>query len=109
MSEAPICPLPVGHRRLKNGYVEVKVDPDADRWHGPDGYGWILEHRLIFQKQLGRRLYPNEEVHHKNGDRKDNRLRNLELWNRSHPPGQRVEDLVKWARDILAKYGNDYP
>jgi len=35
---------------------------------------------------------------------RDNRESNLELWSSSQPKGQRVEDKVAWAREILALY-----
>lgn len=60
---------------------------------------------MVMEAHLGRALLPEETVHHKNGVRHDNRLENLELWSSSHPPGQRVEDRVAWAREILALYG----
>lgn len=63
-----------------------------------------LQHRFVMEQHLGRKLFPGESVHHVNGNRADNRPENLELWVTHQPKGQRPEDLVKYAREILARY-----
>ena len=89
----------MSRRVTENGYVEVNIG--ADNKNG----GRVLEHILVMEQQLGRRLYPHEEVHHQNGIKDDNEPGNLELWTTSQPRGQRVEDKIAWAREFLAQYG----
>lgn len=94
---------PISQKRhiSKDGYVYVyyKKHPYAD------SSGRVMEHRLVMEKNLGRYLFPFENIHHKNGLRQDNSIENLELWVKSQPTGVRVQDLVKWARYILKLYG----
>lgn len=83
------------------------------------GVGWITqhgyreicvrgkvykEHRYVVEQHLGRGLLEDENVHHINGNKLDNRLENLELWSTKQPKGQRVEDKVQYALEILRQY-----
>lgn len=87
-------------RDTKAGYVMVRM-PSHPRARTA---GYVFEHLLVMEDFLGRHLFVDENVHHRNGVKDDNRLENLELWVRPQPSGIRVEDAIHWAREILRRY-----
>lgn len=92
----------VGERSRKNqGYVFVFIGMDSPM---ANERGECFEHRLVMAEKIGRPLLPHENVHHVNGVKDDNRIANLELWVKSQPTGQRAQDLVAWAKELLATY-----
>lgn len=94
-----------GGRSVYKGYVFLagyKDHPNCGK------SGKIAEHVLVMSEMLNRPLVAGENVHHKNGNRSDNRPNNLELWVSRQPVGQRPEDLVTYAREILALYEKDF-
>lgn len=84
-----------GGRAYTAGYVMVKVrgdDPADEPYLGMRNRNqYILEHRLVMARHLGRPLTSTETVHHINGDTADNRIENLQLRQGRHGKGGQYE------------------
>ena len=78
-----------------SGYVQEK-----------QGGKWSMQHRIVMERAIGRKIRESERVHHKNGNRQDNRPENLELWtgvgtSKKDPPGVRLVDKMLDMIDSL--------
>ena len=127
------CPFHTGRARNRKDLdaprgkavqiVSLEEDPiNLDKWDGtwtlsPSGYmvrymqtvkGRSLtqqQHRVFVEESLGRALERHENVHHRNGWTIDNRLENLEVWDKPQTPGQRVADKIEWCHFYLGERG----
>lgn len=86
---------------IKRGYKTIRMPSHPNAFKN----GEMLEHVFIMTHFLKRPLKKGEIIHHKNGIRNDNRIENLELWDKSHPSGQRVEDKIKFFIEFLEFHG----
>jgi len=102
----------VRRSREHNGYIE--------EWC-PLRKRYVYQHRLVMEAVLGRLLEPAEIVHHRNRDKQDNRVENLEHhesqsghiqehiatggwgWPKGKPRGQRKPSVPCLVCDVLFK------
>lgn len=76
-----------GRVKTGEGYVGIRVTSDDMMASMAVRSGYVLEHRLVMARHLGRPLLDTESVHHINGDRTDNRIENLQLRQGKHGKG----------------------
>lgn len=78
---------------IAGGYAKVKVKEHPAK----DKRGYVLLHRLVMEDHLGRYLNNDEFIHHKDGNKLNNELSNLELiypekHAKEHYSNRRVDD-----------------
>jgi hypothetical protein len=90
-----------GGRSSINGYALIQQPdhPHANR------HGYVLEHRLVMEKMIGRFLEPQEVVHHRNKNKQDNSPANLQLFseNSEHLKHELTGKVPNWTPDGLLR------
>lgn len=104
-----------GRKRTKKGYVAlcIKNHPFSDKTNG-----YIFEHRIIVEMNLGRFLNHDEIVHHLNDIKHDNRLDNLMVMtnaehtifhNKNHSQSDEAKKLISLKAKSRLKNKRNHP
>lgn len=96
--------LDVTQSRINNGVKNsrlpkyISISQQGYKIKRTPGGKTELIHRVIMSKHLGRELSPDEVVHHKDGNKLNNDVSNLELMTRAEHINHHRDDLIESKR-----------
>lgn len=80
-----------GYITTWNGYIKIKA---PENYYYCDNKGYVMEHRFVMEQHIGRQLKSNEEVHHIDGNKKNNKIENLLLLTRKEHRRIHLKDSI---------------
>lgn len=102
MREDGVEPRVRSRHRQSDGYMVAILSLNHPRRGMASKTGRVLEHRLVVAEAMGRDLMRSETVHHKNGQRDDNRLENLQLRQGRHGNGHSMVCADCGSHNVVA-------
>jgi transposase-like protein len=90
-----------GEVKVTGGYIATHVAIDDPLASMRRGSGYVLKHRLVMARLLGRPLSDDETVHHIDGDRSNNEPSNLQLRQGRHGKGVRFKCATCGSHDVV--------
>ncbi len=86
-------------------YPDDPFFPMAQKHNNSRGAGYVYEHRLVKARELGRCLREDEQVHHLNGDKHDNRSGNLVIISKNeHHSKMLLQAVQERLRNLEARW-----
>lgn len=110
LSKAPQKGRRPATKKKQGGYIAIAkwglpTDDHALYDEMAQGRRYILEHRFVVARALARPLLPTEVVHHRNGNRADNRYENLQLLTTKSDHAKGHGDYYQQWQEALAEIG----
>lgn len=91
-----------GRHLTSHGYVALRVPPEHPHaWGAHPTVKYAYEHIIVMEAHLGRALGDDEIVHHRNEDKRDNSIDNLEVLTVA---AHMREHSERRGRDVLGRF-----